>query len=54
VDDDYGQYDRDYWNTKYAEASCHTHGEWAMLYDEDSEEWVCQECEEIGLIYKYG
>lgn len=40
--------DDDYWNTKYAEASCHLHGDDYMYYDEDLEEWVCEECEERG------
>lgn len=35
--------DDEYWSTKYAEASCHTHGE--MYYDGGIDEWICQDCE---------
>lgn len=45
--------DDDYWNTKYAEASCHEHGD-TMDYDEDLEEWYCFECLENEVAYKYG
>jgi hypothetical protein len=34
-----------YWNTKYAEASCHVHGEDGMYYDGGADEWYCQDCE---------
>lgn len=37
------QEDDDYWNTKYAESSCHTHGE-TTYYDAESGEWECYEC----------
>jgi hypothetical protein len=36
--------DDEYWNTKYAEASCHEHGD--MEWDEDEAEWFCLVCEE--------
>ncbi len=44
--------DDDYWSVKYAEATCHEHGE--MYYDEDAEDWRCSDCEEIEVTYKYG
>lgn len=34
--------DDDYWNTKYAEASCYEHGEEFMWYDSISGDWVCE------------
>lgn len=49
--------DDDYWNTKYAEASCHLHGEDNMHYDDLEAEWVCLDCEEgleLTRIYNYG
>lgn len=39
-----GQEDRDYWNDKYAEASCHDHGSEEMWYDEEDCDWVCGAC----------
>lgn len=36
--------DDDYWNTKYAEASCYEHGEDGMWFDSYSNEWVCDDC----------
>lgn len=33
--------DDDYWNVKYAEASCYEHGDENMWYDELTGEWVC-------------
>lgn len=45
--------DDDYFNTKYAEATCHQHGD-SMSWDEDEAEWFCLECEENGLVYRYG
>lgn len=38
--------DDDYWNDKYAEASCHAHGPDYMVYEDG--EWVCTECEDEG------
>jgi len=35
--------DDGYWDTKYAEASCHEHGADDMTYEDG--EWVCIECE---------
>lgn len=49
--------DDEYWNTKYAEASCYEHGEDWMYFDGPSGEWVCVECEtedELNRTYKYG
>lgn len=46
--------DDDYWNEKYAEASCHEHGADPMEWDSDAAEWFCVECDELGDIYKYG
>lgn len=48
-----GQEDRDYWNDKYAEATCHTHGD-VMYYDEDEAEWRCPDCEENEVAYLHG
>lgn len=36
--------DDDWFNQKYAEASCYEHGD--MEWDEDEAEWYCPECEE--------
>ncbi|HEY6021277.1 MAG TPA: hypothetical protein VIY48_15650 [Candidatus Paceibacterota bacterium] len=52
--EDYGKEDREYWSVKYAEASCHEHGTEPMTYDEDTEEWYCDDCDELEVIYKYG
>lgn len=52
-----GQEDRDYWNVKYAEASCYEHGPDEMYFDEDAGEHFCQECineDDIERIYKRG
>lgn len=38
--------DDDHWNTKYAEPSCHEHGEEPMYWDGGIDEWCCQECNE--------
>jgi len=49
--------DDDYWNTKYAEASCHEHGGDDMIYDTEEGEWICLTCEdddEIERIYRFG
>jgi hypothetical protein len=49
--------DDEYWNTKYAEASCHEHGDAEMYYDPNEGEWGCYQCDEddaIGVIYNYG
>lgn len=49
--------DDEHWDTKYAEASCHEHGDADMTYDTDEGEWVCIECEyddELNGIYKHG
>lgn len=35
--------DNAHWESKYAEAECHDHGD-TMVYDEDEAEWVCIEC----------
>jgi len=35
-----------YWDTKYAEASCHAHGADSMEYDPVEEEWICWDCED--------
>lgn len=40
---DEGQADRDYWNTKYAEAECYVHGD-TMYFDTDADEWECYDC----------
>lgn len=45
--------DDDYWNVKYAEATCHEHGD-VMYYDEDEAEWRCPDCEENEVAYRYG
>ena len=42
---DNGREDRDYWNDKYAEASCHEHGDDDMHYDTQAGEWFCGECD---------
>lgn len=52
-----GQEDRDYWNTKYAEASCHKHEGSDMWFDADEGEWVCEDCEdedELTRAYRFG
>ena len=49
--------DDEYWNVKYAEASCHEHGGDWMYFDAPSGEWVCIECEtedDLNRTYKYG
>lgn len=53
--------DDDYWNTKYAEASCHKHPGSDMYYDEDEGEWLCDDCQseaveldDLTRTYKYG
>lgn len=49
--------DDDYWDTKYAEASCHEHGDEEMHWDEEEAEWYCYSCEEadeLTRIYKHG
>lgn len=54
---DEGQADRDYWNVRYAEASCLEHGEDNMNYNTLDGEWYCAECEEqeeLERIYKHG
>ena len=33
-----------YWESKYAEATCHEHGE--MYWDAEEAEWRCSDCEE--------
>jgi len=40
---DDAQADRDYWNTKYAESTCHEHGD-TTYYDAESGEWECYDC----------
>lgn len=40
------QEDDDWFNSKYAEASCWDHGTDNMYYDEDTAEWVCLDCED--------
>lgn len=42
---DEGQDDRDYWNVKYAEASCHEHGEDEMYYSHAEADWYCLACQ---------
>lgn len=47
--------DDDWFNVKYAEASCHEHGPDEMYFDEDAGEHFCQECineDEPSTIYK--
>lgn len=49
--------DDDYWNVKYAEASCHEHGPDEMYYSHTEGEHYCLACdreEELTRIYKYG
>jgi len=49
--------DDEYWNTKYAEASCLYHDNDHMYYDEDAGEWVCVTCseeDEINEVYLNG
>jgi len=38
--------DDDYWNNKYAEASCYEHGGAEMHYDPNADEWGCYVCDE--------
>lgn len=40
-----GRLDELYWSAKYAEATCHEHGD-SMEWDEDEAEWYCPECED--------
>ena len=35
--------DDDYWNTKYAEALCHLHGD-TMYWNPELGEWECYDC----------
>lgn len=37
--------DDEYWDTKYAEASCHEHGEDEMYYDHSEGDWYCLACQ---------
>ena len=49
--------DDDWFNTKYAEASCHVHGEDDMSYDDFEGEWCCGECfidDELKEIHRNG
>lgn len=49
--------DDEYWNDKYAEASCYFHGEDEMWYDTHVGEWRCGECDyddEIGDLIQHG
>lgn len=50
--------DDDYWNEKYAEASCPEHGATPeMRYSDIAGEWICGECQdedEVTEIYYYG
>lgn len=49
--------DDDWFNVKYAEATCYEHGPDDMYYDEDAGEHFCQECvneDDIERIYKRG
>jgi hypothetical protein len=36
--------DDDYWNDRYAEASCYEHGRESMY--RVGSEWICNDCEE--------
>lgn len=37
--------DDDYWNTRYAEASCYEHGDENMWWDSLEGEWICVICQ---------
>lgn len=49
--------DDGYWDTRYAEPSCHVHGDGDMVWDTEEAEWICLECEyddEWKQVEKYG
>jgi hypothetical protein len=37
--------DDEYWDTKYAEATCYVHGEDEMYYSHSEGEWYCLHCQ---------
>lgn len=49
--------DDEYWDTKYAEASCYYHGSFSMYFDSTPGEWYCGDCDEedeLTEVYKNG
>lgn len=50
--------DDDWFNVKYAEASCYEHGAGDHMYfDAEASEWFCEECDhddEMNRVYRYG